>query len=345
MATLLLHGSAEIQPNFLMMAIKTIRHNSSLTKLLYEHVKQNQDANFLNDEKLFDGELPLVVAARNSLSEITWFLLEKGALPDLRDPNGRSAIATAITHGFKEIVETLLIHGADPNGGDGRLLRVACRTVSDDIPRLFIAFGANLDVTKDYVLSRREDSCVQEARKYRNSAWSTFLGCMGDDSKESAFASFKESILYERQVLSIIKSMVTIGNDWQFPEGDTSVPPPPAILISFFSWFAEVQDLEDSLLFDIIENDLDWYVLDDWRFRLPVDSESKIVPEKRIWGWAFDRTTYGSFKKKVLLLFKEALQTSLPMKTKKIINKDRKFSERMNWRLQSDLGFGSGLLF
>eukprot|EP00475_Leptophrys_vorax_P015415 TRINITY_DN21768_c0_g1_i3.p1 TRINITY_DN21768_c0_g1~~TRINITY_DN21768_c0_g1_i3.p1 ORF type:complete len:503 (+),score=99.98 TRINITY_DN21768_c0_g1_i3:251-1759(+) len=342
MATLLLHGSAEIQPNFLMMAIKTIRHNSSLTKLLYEHVKQNQDANFLNDEKLFGGELPLVVAAERNLSEITWFLLERGALPDLQDVNGRSAMATAVTNGYAGIVETLLIHGADPNGEDGRFLRIACRRWSNDVPRILIAFGANLNLAQDDFVWR-QDSLIEEARNYRNATWSTFLGCLGDDSKESVFACLKESTLYEPQVLSIIKSMIKIGKDWQFPKGNTlgndwrfpEINTPVRRLAEdrFPSWFSNTDLIDFGGFFD-----------EDFMSRI-LDSIFHRVSECRTWSWAFDPATYRSFKMRVLLVFKEFRQIVLPMESRKTIKGELKFSDRMNWRLRFSFGFGSGLLF
>ena len=72
---------------------------------------------FLNSRLPAGGLTPLLHAARENAYEATQALLELGADVNLKDPQGISALRTAIVNAHLDLADLLLQHGADPNEG------------------------------------------------------------------------------------------------------------------------------------------------------------------------------------------------------------------------------------
>ncbi|KAL7931627.1 ankyrin repeat-containing domain protein [Trichoderma chlorosporum] len=98
-----------------------------------------------------DGELPLINAIKDGDSRVVERLLELGVDAEVRDKDGRSALALALEDG-KEMVRLLLSpdipHRANVNAGGGRnptaLYQVAS-SGSIDLARTLISLGASVD--------------------------------------------------------------------------------------------------------------------------------------------------------------------------------------------------------
>ena len=63
--------------------------------------------------KTTDGQTPLILATRNSKNDFTAMLIEKGADVNAVDNEQHSALYYASEAGFTEIVEQLLLAGAE----------------------------------------------------------------------------------------------------------------------------------------------------------------------------------------------------------------------------------------
>ncbi len=65
------------------------------------------------DQKAFDGQTPLILAARNAKNDFTAMLIESGANVNAVDNDQHSALYYASEAGYTEIVEQLLVAGAE----------------------------------------------------------------------------------------------------------------------------------------------------------------------------------------------------------------------------------------
>jgi ankyrin repeat protein len=87
----------------------------AMVKLLLEHGANPND-------KLADGDTPLMLAARTGIAEFTQLLLEYGAEPDARHEEfGYSALMLAANAGDVAAVKLLLASGADPAAATTRI--------------------------------------------------------------------------------------------------------------------------------------------------------------------------------------------------------------------------------
>ena len=65
------------------------------------------------DQNAFDGQTPLILAARNAKNDFTAMLIESGANVNAVDNDQHSALYYASEAGYTEIVEQLLVAGAE----------------------------------------------------------------------------------------------------------------------------------------------------------------------------------------------------------------------------------------
>lgn len=87
----------------------------AMVKVLLEHGANPND-------KLADGDTPLMLTARTGITEFTQLLLEHGAEPDARHEEfGYSALMLAANAGDLASVKLLLASGADPNTATTRI--------------------------------------------------------------------------------------------------------------------------------------------------------------------------------------------------------------------------------
>ncbi|MGD9539154.1 MAG: ankyrin repeat domain-containing protein [Alphaproteobacteria bacterium] len=91
---------------------------------------------------------PLTLAAKkHGGAPMVTLLLERGAAVDGTDPIGRTALMRAAVHGWLDIVEVLLAHGADPNAATPGTppitpLLLARQGGHDEVAARLIAAGA-----------------------------------------------------------------------------------------------------------------------------------------------------------------------------------------------------------
>eukprot|EP00475_Leptophrys_vorax_P026832 TRINITY_DN3812_c0_g1_i3.p1 TRINITY_DN3812_c0_g1~~TRINITY_DN3812_c0_g1_i3.p1 ORF type:complete len:290 (+),score=62.53 TRINITY_DN3812_c0_g1_i3:282-1151(+) len=137
-----------------------------------------------------------------------YFLIEHRAIPGLEDSFWD--VKDAIREGKMSVVKGLLALGiAEPN----LLFREACRMEQCDIAKMLVSLGADLNIE---VPPSMRPCIAQEARDYRSSVWETGILGFGDTS--SALGKLTNNPIVEIQVLSIVKPMVTLGDEWSFTD-------------------------------------------------------------------------------------------------------------------------------
>eukprot|EP00475_Leptophrys_vorax_P009458 TRINITY_DN1627_c0_g2_i5.p1 TRINITY_DN1627_c0_g2~~TRINITY_DN1627_c0_g2_i5.p1 ORF type:complete len:234 (-),score=32.40 TRINITY_DN1627_c0_g2_i5:50-751(-) len=123
----------------------------------------------------------------------------------------------AVAAGKLKAVKCLLSFGADPNGCGGCFLRYACRYSHSNIAKQLLSHGAELNLVRGDVSPMQTRGIVEAAQSYRTTVvWQTWLQCVAHEPKDSPLTSFKKSTIFERNVLSIMKSMISVDGDDQF---------------------------------------------------------------------------------------------------------------------------------
>eukprot|EP00475_Leptophrys_vorax_P002151 TRINITY_DN11227_c0_g1_i7.p1 TRINITY_DN11227_c0_g1~~TRINITY_DN11227_c0_g1_i7.p1 ORF type:complete len:258 (-),score=33.90 TRINITY_DN11227_c0_g1_i7:133-906(-) len=124
--------------------------------------------------------------------------------------DGDLPLIAAVRSGHLELVTFFLEKGATPdiqNDSCASAISVATELRETGILRELFRFGGDLS--------------LEPNKRYRGTVWRSWLECMEVESKESSLNGLKNSSIFERNVLSIIKSMVIVGKDWQ-PEPSAS---------------------------------------------------------------------------------------------------------------------------
>ena len=96
-----------------------------------------------------DEQASLLAAVAEEQPDLVRRLLEQGADPESRGPDGYTVLMVATKKGHGEIVEILLAHGADPNAQEARYggtaLMLAAESGNLEIVRALLDVGADVN--------------------------------------------------------------------------------------------------------------------------------------------------------------------------------------------------------
>ena len=95
------------------------------------------------------GYTALMLAARNQQPKLAILLLEAGAAPDLRNKYGETAIMLASYHGQLGLVKQLYAKGADIDHDGWNPLIYAASKGYSEIVQFLLTFGASVNATTD----------------------------------------------------------------------------------------------------------------------------------------------------------------------------------------------------
>jgi ankyrin repeat protein len=119
-----------------------------------------------------DGRTALMMAAFNGHTETIRLLLDRGAIRDTRDAMGRTALMYGAAGPYSQTVQLLLERGADLNIRDKEegwtALMFAAAEGQSDVIQVLLSHGANMKVTDtdgDTALDFAEKNGHQEAAK------------------------------------------------------------------------------------------------------------------------------------------------------------------------------------
>ncbi len=101
---------------------------------------------------LTDQGTPLEAAVRAREDRIAWFLLRKGAAPDLANADGVTPLMMAAADGQRRLVRLLLSAGADVNARDAEgttPVILAARNGHLTVVKVLLAAGANVNVSQN----------------------------------------------------------------------------------------------------------------------------------------------------------------------------------------------------
>ena len=134
----------------------------------YEMTKYLLDRGANPNIRNIGGDTALMWASEDNHTEIARLLLDRGAVIDVRDINGNTALMWASSQGRIEIVRLLLNHGANPNIRDNDGDTALQRALKDDykeIVRLLLDYGADPTIVNNKGQSFKDYQKVKKIQK------------------------------------------------------------------------------------------------------------------------------------------------------------------------------------